>query len=134
MVRAVTVTFELQGLDHVALAVRDVERSATWYEEVLGLERRFAEVWGNHPAVLGVGATSLALFPVAGPDPMPRPDRNVLAMRHFAFRVDRSNFRNARRVLEQRGIDLEFQDHGLAHSYYFSDPDGHQIEITTYDV
>ena len=29
---------KLDGLDHVALSVRDVERSAKWYIEVLGLE------------------------------------------------------------------------------------------------
>lgn len=126
--------FELQGIDHVALAVRDVDQSAAWYTEVLGLERRFEDVWGSFPAVLGVGSTSLALFPVEGADPLPTPGRNVLAMRHVAFRVDRHNFGTARTVLSHRGIPIEFQDHGLAHSIYFRDPDGHQIEITTYDV
>ena len=126
--------FQLEGLDHVALAVRDVQRSADWYQRVLGLERRFEDEWGDFPAVLGVGSTSLALFPVAGDDPLPTPGRNVLSMRHFAFRVDRHNFALARQSLEERGIELEFQDHRLAHSFYFRDPDGHQIEITTYDV
>jgi catechol 2,3-dioxygenase-like lactoylglutathione lyase family enzyme len=126
--------FQLQGIDHVALAVRDVELSAAWYTEVLGLERRFEDVWGSYPAVVGVGSTSLALFPVEGSDPAPAPGRNVLTMRHVAFRVDRSNFEIAQTVLKERGIAIEFQDHGLAHSFYFRDPDGHQIEITTYDL
>lgn len=68
---------ELESIDHVALLVRDVERSARWYEEVLGLRR-----------------------------------------------VE----------LKQRGITFEFQDHQAAHSIYFKDPDGHQLEITTYDI
>ena len=25
-------------------------------------------------------------------------------------------------------------DHGACHSVYFDDPDGHQIELTTYEV
>ena len=128
------VVFQLQGIDHVALAVRDVDRSAKWYQEVLGLERRYQEIWGNHPAVVGVGSTSLALFPVQGQDPAPTPGRNVLAMRHIAFRVDHSNFQRARAALVQQGIPIEFQDHTIAHSVYFRDPDGHQIEITTYDL
>ena len=30
---------ELEGIDHVALAVRNVRSSAQWYQDVLGLER-----------------------------------------------------------------------------------------------
>ena len=30
---------ELEGIDHVAMGVRDIERSADWYIEVLGFER-----------------------------------------------------------------------------------------------
>ena len=129
-----SVEFQLQGIDHVALAVRDVDRSAKWYQDVLGLERRYEEVWGNYPAIVGVGTTSLALFPVHGQEPAPTPGRNVLAMRHIAFRVDQSNFQRARVALVQQGIPIEFQDHAIAHSIYFRDPDGHQIEITTYDL
>jgi len=126
--------FALEGLDHVALAVRDVDRSAAWYCDVLGLERRHADVWGDHPAVVGIGTTSLALFPVEGPVPRPRPGRDVLSMRHVAVRVNASNFAGAQRALEARGIQWTFQDHQIAHSIYFHDPDGHEIEITTYET
>ena len=126
--------FEIEGIDHVALAVRDVVASAKWYEEVLGLERMYEEAWGDYPAVVGKGSTGIALFPVGSEDPKPRPGRGVLAMRHVAFRVDRANFDRARTDLGSRGIELEFQDHGVSHSMYFADPDGHELEITTYDV
>ena len=126
--------FRLEGLDHIALAVRDVERSVAWYQEMLGLERRFEEVWGSYPAVVGVGTTSLALFPVQSENPAPPPGRGVLAMRHFAFRVDKVNFAAAIKAMEERGQVVEFQDHVVARSIYFFDPDGHQIEVTTYDL
>ena len=29
---------------------------------------------------------------------------------------------------------MHFSDHGLSHSIYLRDPDGHQIELTTYDT
>ena len=124
----------LQGIDHVALSVRDVARSVAWYQSVLGLERRYAEVWGDFPAVLGVGTTALALFPAAVPDPAPPPGREVLSMRHIAFRVDRAAFEQARSELEARGLTPRYEDHVAAHSLYIADPDGHQLEITTYDV
>jgi catechol 2,3-dioxygenase-like lactoylglutathione lyase family enzyme len=55
-------------------------------------------------------------------------------MRHLAFRADRENLLEAQAELKASGIEFEFQDHEVAHSSYFHDPDGHQIEITTYEV
>jgi len=126
--------FRLEGIDHVALTVRDVAHSVAWYQEVLGLERRYEEAWGNHPAVVCAGNTCLALFPCGAAEPGPTPDRNAIAMQHFAFRVDRSNFEAAQIALRERGIAFQFQDHAISHSIYFSDPDGHRLEITTYEV
>jgi catechol 2,3-dioxygenase-like lactoylglutathione lyase family enzyme len=126
--------FQLEGIDHVALAVRDVERSARWYQDVLGLSRIHREVWGSFPAVVGVGTTALALFPVASDRPDGPPGRETICVRHVAFRVDRRNFERAQAELRARGIELEFQDHQIAHSIYLRDPDGHQLEITTYEV
>jgi len=37
----------LSQLDHIALSVTDLARSAEWYQSVLGLERRFQETWGT---------------------------------------------------------------------------------------
>jgi catechol 2,3-dioxygenase-like lactoylglutathione lyase family enzyme len=126
--------FRVEGIDHVALTVRDVARSVAWYREVLGLERRHAEVWGDFPAVVGAGATALALFPTRVPAPGPPPGRDVLSVRHIAFRVDGATFGRARAHLEARGIAPTFEDHTAAHSLYFTDPDGHQLEITTYEL
>ncbi len=53
-------------------------------------------------------------------------------MRHLAFRVDRANFETAQVELRARGVSFEFADHDIAHSIYFCDPDGHEIELTTY--
>ena len=52
-------------------------------------------------------------------------------MRHLAFRVDRANFERARAELDRRGIATRFRDHGITHSIYLHDPDGHLLEITT---
>ena len=31
-------------------------------------------------------------------------------------------------------IAVSFQDHDICHSIYSADPDGHQLEITTYEL
>lgn len=126
--------FETEGIDHVAIAVRDVAASARWYQEVLGLRRLHEEVWGDFPAMVGAGTTAIALFPVSGDPPKPRPDRDTLAMRHFAFRVSRRNFDAAKQRLAGLRIEFHEQDHQIARSIYFSDPDGHEVELTTYEL
>lgn len=123
-----------EGIDHVAILVRDVSASATWYQEVLGLQRLHEDVWGDFPAVVGTGTTSIALFPVVGDESKPRPGRDTIAMRHLAFRVSASNFEQGKQHLTRRGIPFTEQHHQIARSIYFFDPDGHEIELTTYDL
>jgi len=125
-----------QGLDHVAIGVEDVERSREWYTDKLGFERTHEE-W-NVPLVMsapGTG-TGIAIFdkdlhPSSTPDDVDAPAVRIL---HIAFRVDRAGFDAAREQLPGQGVDVKFSDHGLSHSIYMHDPDGHQIELTTYDV
>lgn len=125
---------KIQNLDHIAITVRDVHRSRDWYCEVLGLEQRYADVWGDVPTFVCAGETGIALFPASVNEPKASPGRDTIAMRHFAFRVDRSNFERAKRELNARGTGFEFQDHTISHSIYFDDPDGHQLELTTYEL
>jgi catechol 2,3-dioxygenase-like lactoylglutathione lyase family enzyme len=121
--------FELQRLDHVAITVRDVQASVAWYADVLGLERRYD--W-DEPAMMCAGDTCVAIFSAAGRDL--RRDEAAITVTHFAFAATRRHFAAARRVFEERGIPARFADHGLCHSVYITDPDGHTIELTTYDV
>jgi catechol 2,3-dioxygenase-like lactoylglutathione lyase family enzyme len=123
---------KLEGIDHVAMGVRDIECSAKWYIDVLGFERLHEGMWNGVPTFIGKGNTGIALFP-AHQEWKPS-DRREIRMLHLAFRADRENFLAAQRELEKRGIKFEFQDHEISHSIYFRDPDGHQLEITTYDV
>jgi catechol 2,3-dioxygenase-like lactoylglutathione lyase family enzyme len=124
---------QVEQIDHVALTVTDVERSMSWYAEVLGL--RQDGDWlpaSGDPAFMAAGSTSIALFPVRGEGLSP--GWEAIAMQHLAFRIDRKGFDKAEEELRARGLDPRFADHGNAHSYYFSDPDGHTLELTTYEI
>ena len=126
--------FVLQRIDHVALTVRDVERSIAWYRDVLGLERRHEETWGDYPVMMFASDTALALFQARGPV-QDAPDHGSTAiMRHLAFQVDRSNFMKAQETLRTLGIAFTFQDHSISQSIYLRDPDGYELEITTYEL
>ncbi|CAN5565854.1 FosA family fosfomycin resistance glutathione transferase [soil metagenome] len=125
--------FELEGIDHVALAVRDPARSAAWYIEVLGFEHRLEGMWGGVPLFVGKGTTALALFPLQTAEAKPRP-RSSITMLHLAFRTGRAGFQAAQEEFRKRGIAFEFQDHEVSQSIYFQDPDGHELEITTYEL
>lgn len=125
---------QLEGIDHVALAVRDVEQSANWYGDVLGFERRYDEMWNGIPTFIAKGNTAIALFPLRKNDSKSASRTGRIGMLHLAFRTDRKNFLSAQEELKGRGIRFEFQDHEISHSIYFRDPDGNQLEITTYQV
>jgi cupin 2 domain-containing protein len=105
-----------------------------WYRNVLGLERRHEAAWGDYPAMVGAGSTSIAFFPSRSERPGLPPGPDALTMRHLAFRASRARFLEAQETLRALGIAFEFQDHAIAHSIYFEDPDGYELEITTYEI
>ena len=97
------------------------------------MKHEFPGLWEDIPIMLSLGATFIALFPVSSKD---KRNSSVPAIRvsHFAFRADAANFIAAQDTLKTKGIDFKFQDHDISHSIYFTDPDGHQLEITTYEL
>lgn len=125
---------QLEGIDHVAVGVRDIERSAKWYIEVLGFERLHEGVWGGVPTFVGKGNTGIALFPASPDAKSTASTHRAIRILHLAFRANRENFLAAQQELTKSGIKFEFEDHEISHSIYFRDPDGHQLEITTYEV
>ncbi len=120
----------LAFLDHVAIRVADLERSAAWYAEVLGLQRYQLPEWGPFPFFMLAGKSGVALFP-ANPDhpALDLSSRNV-KIDHFAFQVTRENFDLALLRYRALGLEFEVKDHIYFQSVYTSDPDGHTVELT----
>ena len=127
---------KLEQIDHLALTCREPAASLDWYVRVLGFEPEFVGQWGGVPLFLRLGSTRLALFPLRDRAPggnSKTPDGP--RMDHFALRAATcSEFLAAQDDLRERGIAFDFQDHEISLSIYFDDPNGHTVEITTYDL
>jgi catechol 2,3-dioxygenase-like lactoylglutathione lyase family enzyme len=121
----------LEQIDHVALRCASPKATMAWYVTTLGFERVFAGRWSGVPIFLRLGSTFIALFPRRSVEDGAAEN----AISHLAFRAaSYADFQSAQTELEDRGIAFQFQDHEVSHSIYFRDPDGFQLEITTYDL
>ena len=127
---------KIQTLDHIAIISADPDRSVKWYTEVLGLEHAFSEEWNGVPkfVVTKENSTGIAIFPAQTDDPKGSPDGDYLIVDHFAFRVSGEDFINAQKELKDKGIEIRIADHKVAKSIYMHDPDGHEVELTTYEI
>ena len=125
----------ITGIAHVELTVRDLEISAAWYMELLGMRR----VFDNHDAERGLRAcalldpatrTVIALTQHLGADDAPFDPRRP-GLDHIALAVaDRDELRRWEGRLAERGLEytpLEEWSHGAAVTV--RDPDGIAIEF-----
>lgn len=110
----------VSGLNHITLAVADVERSMTFYRDVLGCAVRAA--WPDG-AYLEAGPFWLCLSRDDLARNSPHPDYT-----HMAFSVPEDEFTEmSARIRAACRIWRDNRSEG--DSVYFLDPDGHKLEI-----
>jgi catechol 2,3-dioxygenase-like lactoylglutathione lyase family enzyme len=122
----------LASIDHVALTVRDIDRSVAWYTALTGSAPVLDEDTGPfRHAVFAVGGTLLGLhsFP-EGIDARPFSPRR-LGMDHVAFAcADRSELVAWARRLTDMGVPHgEIVDAHYGSALAFTDPDGLPLEL-----
>jgi len=82
--------------------------------------------------MVGKGSMRLGLFQRPTASPVDDLD-NKIAITHVAFLTDAEGFERVQEKLKELGISFEGpDDSGIAYSIFFKDPDGHELEITTY--
>jgi catechol-2,3-dioxygenase len=124
-------SFAVDAIDHVEVFVTDLEQAARWYRQVLGLTEQAR--WDPEPVMIGVGGTQLALFRAVPDPPAAEPER-TRRWHRVAWGTDARGFEQAQRHLAACGVPFRGPvDHKTARSIYFQDPDGHRLEITTYE-
>src|SRR5215212_6988854 len=121
--------FTIDSLNHVVLRVRDLERSKTFYRDVLGLQVRRQVPGRMIFFTCGVNDHDLAVMQL-GPDAPPA-EENRVGLYHFALRLNSlDELRAAYRHLKANDANMVgFTHHGDTKSIYLKDPDGLEIEL-----
>ena len=132
----------LKGVHHIALHVKDMERSRQFYGQILGLHElvgdevpttlKQAVLDGEVANFRLPDGTILDLFwkPQAKP-PHEDPSQEFTRAGHLAFDIDPGQFSQAVQMLKTHQVSI---DHGpvsrpTGQGIYFYDPDGFLLEI-----
>lgn len=125
-------------VDHVVLEVRDVEKSARFYEQLLGFSPvRLAEYSAGSVPFASARVnreTIVDLFPKK----MWKSRRRAVNPNHVCFTMDKKQVDALRRRMKKqnvpilRRLDKSFGAQGIARSIYFEDPDGVMLEARYY--
>jgi catechol-2,3-dioxygenase len=120
-------------LNHAVLYVRDAERTATFYEDVLGFRRLDIGPLPGAAFLQAPGSTNdhdLGLFTIgdqAGPS---EAGRRTVGLYHLAWEVDTLNeLERLAKALSGANALVGASDHGSTKSLYGKDPDGIEFEI-----
>ncbi len=111
------------GVDFVALPTHDVQRSAEFYGETLGLRRSVFMPERNY-AEFETGNLTLSVI-----------DAEKMGLEHhpqqteIALHVD--DVESARKTLEERGVTFKGDtfDTGVCHMAFFEDPEGNRFML-----
>ena len=123
---------QLKELGHVLLRVLDLERSKTFYKDVLGFHvlEEDPEHGGTFMALPGQ-SHAIDLFQAKDLDAAGRQTPGVRGLGHIAFRVEsEAALQEAYDHLKECGVEITRTiDHVSQKSVYFDDPDGNTLEI-----
>lgn len=128
--RALSPRMRVTGFHHLAIQVRDVEATARFYREALGLPElaRHAQEDGSLRSIwLGLGDGFFALERAGGTrerEPF-RTDRPGLHL--VALRIPAAERSGAMAELARRGVAIE---HETKWTFYFRDPEGNRVALS----
>ena len=125
---------QLLGIDHVAINVKDLNRSLEFYTKVLGLK-----ITSREPSKAGIeffldcGNSLIGLIQAKDFQNTHFFQNEGLGGNHFSFRIDAKNFDSIIEHLEKNNVKIEFaKKREKSWSLYFYDLDGNKLEITAW--
>ncbi len=120
-------------LGHLVLYVRNLERSAAFYGDVLGWDVAFPVTLGLPAAAFSSGRTHHELLLIeVGDDAVTVPAGRRLGLYHFGLKVGDSDeeLRGMLARVREAGVTIVgTSDHTVTHSLYVLDPDGNEVEL-----
>jgi len=129
---------EVKELGHLVLYVRDIDRSARFYRDVLGWRQILPEKGeaGRQPIAAFAspsGRTHHELLLIeVGPTAMPIPDGRRVGLYHVGLKVGDTDdeLREMLARIQAAGVTVVgASDHTVTHSLYVLDPDGNELEL-----
>jgi catechol 2,3-dioxygenase len=130
---------EIKDLGHVVLYVRNLERSVTFYRDVLGFRQISPEPGDSNPRFPAAAFSSASgrthhelLLIEVGEDAQPLPHGRRVGLYHIGLKVGDSDdeLREALARLHDAGVTVSgASDHTVSHSLYILDPDGNELEL-----
>jgi len=120
-------------LNHAVLYVRDAERSADFYSEMLGF-RKLSAGFPGAVFMQAEGSTNdhdLGLFSIGAEAGPSMAGRSSVGLYHLAWEVDTLSdlARIAERLTKARAL-VGATDHGSTKALYGKDPDGLEFEVS----
>lgn len=136
----------IEKIHHVAYRCRDAKQTVEWYGRMLKMDFVLAIAEDKVPSTgafdpymhvfldAGMGNV-LAFFELPNQPGMGRDPNTPAWVQHIAFRVaDRATLLAFKDHLTANGVEvLGVTDHGMFHSIYCFDPNGHRVELACPD-
>ena len=121
----------MANLGHVVFYVRDLERSVSFYTQVVGLGLR-GMIFNGRAALLSGGSThhELLLIQVGEADGPMQGKR--IGLYHVGWKVGNSldDLSALYNRLIESGVPIDgLSDHTISQSIYLTDPDGNEVEL-----
>lgn len=116
----------LTGLNHLTLAVTDLNRSVGFYQDLLQLRLEASWDTGAYLSLPGLWLC-LSADPLLGSEP-------TVDYTHYAFTVSASNFPLSVGRLRSANVQEWRDNRSEGASFYFFDPDGHKLEAHVGDL
>ena len=127
---------QIKGIDHVAINVRDIEKSVAFYTKVIGL--KITEREPSKPGIeyfLDCGPSLIGIIQAKDLNDQHPFAHEGLGANHFSFRVASQDFDSFIKHLENHHVNIEFaKKREKSWSLYFYDLDGNKVEATAWPV